>query len=393
MTSRWLARYKQASFRNVEFFIKAHTVTGGRRLAKHSFPNNDDTYYEDMGLKEKKFTVDAYLVDDDYFEARNNLETALNANGSGQLIHPYRGAIEVFVDDFSLVETTDEGRVVRFSITFALAQPEALTVETLWTSEQLLEKKSSLLDAIHTAFTNAYNAMSLAVNKLNALVDALDAVDSILEDAKLLMQPYAEFQAIISNAQGKLVAITLDADALFTSIKDIIDFGTDTTQTVVPTTSNAFAQFTSLLAATDKTEASTDLEQELQIIALQNKIILASCASLLTTVDFTSSDDAQDTLDAYMLRLDAILEDSTTTDEEYTAFIELRTILYNIIHQEAMQLAKLKDLVLIETGPSLVTINSLYGSVDKEEAFLQRNKIRHPAFVPGGIALKVVTDV
>jgi prophage DNA circulation protein len=393
MASRWLERYRQASFRNVEFFIKSHTVNGGRRLAKHSFPNNDDTFYEDMGLKEKKFTVDAYIVADDYFEARNNLEDALNAKGSGQLVHPYRGTIEVYVDDFSLVETTDEGRVARFSISFVLASEETLTVETLWTSEQLLVKKTSLLDAIHKAFTDAYNAMSLAVNKLNALVEALDAIDSVLEDAKLLMQPYAEFQAIISNAKGKLIAIALDAEDLYKTFKDIIDFGTDTTQDVKPTSANAFAQFTSLLASLDRTESSTGLEQEEQIIALQNKISLASCASLLLSVEFASADDAQDALDAYIAKLDSVIEDPTTTDEEYIAFVELRTVLYNIIQQQAMQLAKLKTIVLVETTPSLTVSNSLYGSVSQEEELVQRNKVRHPAFVPGGVSLKVVTDV
>lgn len=393
MASRWLERYRQASFRNVEFFIKSHTVTGGRRLAKHSFPNNDDTFYEDMGLKEKKFTIDAYIVADDYFEARNNFEDALNAEGSGQLVHPYRGTIEVFVDDFSLTETTDEGRVARFSISFVLASAETLTVETLWTSEQLLVKKTSLLDAIHKAFTDAYNAMSLAVNKLNALVEALDAIDSVLEDAKLLMQPYAEFQAIISNAKGKLIAIALDAEDLYKTFKDIIDFGTDTTQDVKPTSANAFAQFTSLLASLDRTESSTGLEQEEQIIALQNKISLASCASLLLSVEFASADDAQDALDAYITKLDFVIEDPTTTDEEYIAFVELRTVLYNIIQQQAMQLAKLKTIVLVETTPSLTVSNSLYGSVSQEEELVQRNKVRHPAFVPGGVSLKVVTDV
>lgn len=393
MASRWLERYKQASFRNVAFFIKSHTVSGGRRLAKHAFPNNDDIAYEDMGRKERKFTLEGYIVGDDYFEARNNLEEALNSKESGQLIHPYRGTIQVFVDDFTLSETTEEGRVARFSMSFVLAQPDTLTVETLWNNTVLIEKKLTLLDVLSKAFTDAYSAASLAVNRLNVLVEALDAIGAVVEDAKLLLQPYAEFQAILSNAEGKLIAIALDAEDLFKTLKDIIDFGTDTTQAVQPTASNAFQQFTELLASTNRIVATTDLEQEAQIILLQNKLVLASCASLLLSVEFTSADDAQDTLDAYIAKLDIILEDPTTTDEEYTAFVELRTVLYNIIQQESMQLAKLKDVVLVETRPSLTVCNSLYGSIDQEQGLVERNKIRHPAFLPGGISLKVVTDV
>lgn len=393
MASRWLERYKQASFRNVDFFIKSHTVSGGRRLAKHTFPNNDDISYEDMGLKERKFTLEGYIVGDDYFEARNNLETALNAAGPGQLIHPYRGTVQVYVDDFSLSETTEEGRVARFSMSFVLAQPDKLTVETLWNNTRLIEKKVTLLDVLSKAFTDAYEATSLAANRLNVLVEALDAIGAVVEDAKLLLQPYAEFQAILSNAEGKLIAIALDAEDLYKTLRDIIDFGTDTTQAVKPTTANAFQQYTELLASTNRLVATTDLVQETQIITLQNKLVLASCASLLLSVQFASADDAQDALDAYIAKLDIILEDPTTTDDEFTAFVELRTVLYNIIQQEAMQLAKLKDVVLIETRPSLTVCNSLYGSIEQEQGLIERNKIRHPAFLPGGVSLKVVTDV
>lgn len=393
MASRWLERYQQASFRNVEFFIRSHNVSGGRRLARHAFPNNDNIEFEDMGLKDKKFTIDGYIVGDDYFEARNKLEDALNAQGSGKLVHPYRGTIEVYVDDFSVSETTDEGRVARFSITFVLASTETLTVVTLYNNERLIEKKVSLLDAIHKAFTDAYNAMSLAVNKLNALVDALDAIDSVLEDAKMLMQPYAEFQAILSNAKGKLIAIALDAEDLYKTFKDIIDFGTDTTQDVKPTAENAVAQFNALIASLSVREASTDLVQERQISMLQTKIALASCASLMVEIDFQSADDAQDTMDTYVGVLDSIIEDPTTTDDEYVAFTEMRTTLYGIVQSRAMQLSKLKDIVLIETKPALVVSNTLYGSIEQSDSLVQRNKIRHPAFVPGGVSLKVVTDV
>jgi len=393
MSSAWLSRYRQASFRNVDFFVRSHTVNSGRRLVQHEFPGNNDVFVEDTGRKQKKFTLDAYIVADDYFQQRNDFEEALDADGPGKLVHPYRGNIDVYVDDWSLSENTDEGRMVRFSISFVLASPETLTVTTLYTNRGTIEKKKSLLDSINKWFQDAYSATSLAVNKMTALTDALQAAVTLVENAKLLLKPYAEFQAIISTAQGKIIALTLEAEDLAKTFQDIIDFGTDTEQSVKPTSDASIEQFKSLMSFVSSRSSTTGLEQETLINTLQTKLVIASTSTLLVEMDFPSADEAQDYLDTWVMLIDSVVENESMSDDEYAALSELKAFVYNIVNQKALQLAKLKTFTLTETTPSLVVSNTLYGSVEQEQGIISRNKIRHPAFVPGGIELQVVTDV
>jgi len=113
----------------------------------------------------------------------------------------------------------------------------------------------------------------------------------------------------------------------------------------------------------------------------------------LLTAEFDSADTAQDAIDTLFTRIDTVLEDPTTTDEEYSAFTTLKSALYTNVSSRALQLAKLKTITLDETTPSLVLTNTLYGSTAQEDALIQRNKIRHPVFTPGGVPLKVLTNV
>lgn len=393
MASAWLKRYRQASFRNIAFYIKGHSVTGGRRLAEHVFPLVDEPQYEDLGRKAKKFTIDAYVVADDYFGWRDNLERALDAEGPGKLVHPYRGVMQVYVAEWTLSEVTEEGRMARFAITFSPESSEVLTVENIYSKVTVIAKKKSLLETIHDAFVSSYSTASLQVNKLNKLVETLDAIDSVLEDTKLLMKPYSEFQQILSNAEGKTIAIAADASIIVSSMTDTIDFGTDTEQDVSVTASTALQMFSAMVVSSSRVSAKTDMKQEEQIISLQRKLSVASAFTLIIEIPFESADDAQNSIDSLLSVLEEVLEDSNTTDDEFTQFVDLRTYVYQILVDEIMNLRKTKTITLIETTPALVVSNTLYGDVDHADEIQRRNRIGHPGFIPGGISLRVLTDV
>lgn len=59
-------------------------------------------------------------------------------------------------------------------------------------------------------------------------------------------------------------------------------------------------------------------------------------------------------------------------------------------------LARLFSYTPKATEPALVIANRIYGTVDIEARtaeIVSRNKVRHPGFVPGGIALELLTRV
>jgi prophage DNA circulation protein len=43
------------------------------------------------------------------------------------------------------------------------------------------------------------------------------------------------------------------------------------------------------------------------------------------------------------------------------------------------------------TLPALVVAHRVYGDATRADEIVSRNRVRHPGFVPGGIALEVAT--
>ena len=96
---------REASFRGAPFEVEDADESGGRRLARHEYPLRDLPFAEDLGRKAGEWRIRAFIVQGrkyDYAQARDDLRKALNAYGSGTLIHPWLGEMTVAVDRSSL---------------------------------------------------------------------------------------------------------------------------------------------------------------------------------------------------------------------------------------------------------------------------------------------------
>ena len=97
---------QKASFRGAEFFVDSASTTGGRKTVTHEFPNTDRRYIQDMGLKQRSFTVEAIITGSgaEYFSKRDALLNALETEGPGILVHPFYGQVSVVNDPYRLEE-------------------------------------------------------------------------------------------------------------------------------------------------------------------------------------------------------------------------------------------------------------------------------------------------
>ncbi len=81
-----------ASYKGVPFYIESAEKTGGRRLAKHEYPNSESWYVEDLGVDTPTFKGTAYLASDGSFDGvyadSEALFAACNEGGSGSLVLP-----------------------------------------------------------------------------------------------------------------------------------------------------------------------------------------------------------------------------------------------------------------------------------------------------------------
>ncbi len=116
----WKERWQEASFRKVKFLTESLSTEAGRRTVVHEYPYKDEPQTEDLGLKARRYNVNAYVIGEDHDLQRNQLMQALEAKGVGELIHPEYGLQQVVVE--SLTQSTNEQtRITRFAIVFVQA--------------------------------------------------------------------------------------------------------------------------------------------------------------------------------------------------------------------------------------------------------------------------------
>ena len=118
----WRDNLRPASFRGVPFFVEGADQQGGRRQAVHEFPQRDDVFVEDLGLRPHEFRIDGYVLGADYMAARDALIQAANEAGPGTLVHPYRGSLTVSCLDWTMRESDREGGIAWVTLTFILLQ-------------------------------------------------------------------------------------------------------------------------------------------------------------------------------------------------------------------------------------------------------------------------------
>ncbi|WP_039659690.1 DNA circularization protein [Pantoea sp. MBLJ3] len=149
----WKDNLQDASLRGVPFKVDEDEATFGRRVQVHEYPNRDKPWAEDLGRATRRFSVQAYLIGDDYFEQRNRLIEAIEKPGSCTLVHPYYGEMTVVVDDaVRISHSQNEGRMCRVSFSFIESGELSFPTAGLATGQKLSSSVSFLDDAISSAF-------------------------------------------------------------------------------------------------------------------------------------------------------------------------------------------------------------------------------------------------
>lgn len=397
----WKDKLQPASFRNVPFKVAGHELSGGRRIAKHEFAMRDTPYAEDMGRKSKDFSVDAYIVGDDYMTGRDALMRACDAFGPGELIHPYYGTISVNCDGFTLRETSSEGRICRFTLKFVESgQSETPASEVDGIAEAAAcyatAKKESIADFIKSfkigglpdfALTDATKMIKGASDTLANIAASINTVASGKEG---FLQPITAFSASISGLLATPGILANSLHSLFGTVTSLFDdpliaakklqsmfgFGGD----AVP-----FAQSTSTrIQQADNRSA---------IFALVNQAAVMESARIAPTATFSTVNDAQALRDAITLQIDTLMDDPLMGDATYTALQAVRANIVNNLPPASVSLPNIVDYVPLITLPALVIAHDIYGDASRDLEIVARNNIAHPGFVPGGVALQVIANV
>ncbi len=153
----WLDHIRDASFRGVPFFVDKDQAKGGRRVANHQYARRDRPYAEDLGRKQRGYTLDAYTIGAGALAARDKLIQALEAKGPGTLVHPTLGSLRVQVEDWTVAEDLVAARnICRFTLVFVEAGDIAAPTVTADTSAQAGTAADAATAVNQGAFANVF---------------------------------------------------------------------------------------------------------------------------------------------------------------------------------------------------------------------------------------------
>lgn len=398
----WRDRLRPASFKGIEFKVEDHEAKVGRRLVVNEYAYRDDPYTEDMGRKARRYALTAYLVDDDYMGPRDQIMEAVEAGGVGTLVHPYLGTKQVICEDASIRETQQEGGYVVISFMFVEAGKRFFPTSDAFPIDQVGFAADGLISAAQANFVGGLTVAGVSEWVRTEYSGALGAAATIFDTIRTNGGINNQLTTRLVNQAAVWVADVADlADAPLSVIQNI----TGTAERFIsvfkgifdlaPSASDAqknlelFSGFTVTSTAGDTLTGALATENARITQDFIGSVALATEAKALVQVEQDSYEDAIAARAAMLSRIDTLAE-STMDDNVYDAARNLRAQVAKAIPGEENDLPRISSLTLKKSLPSIVVAYDLYEGVERETDILNRNKVRHPGFMPGGEELSIL---
>ena len=408
--SLWRQSLRPASFRGVPFFTKNAESQQGRRTAVHEYPFRDVPYVEDMGLKGRSFSLEAYVLGADYMRARDALIWALEQPGAGTLVHPYRGTLNVALTAPARIsESADEGGMARFTLTFTETGDNVQPSVRPDTPALVDTSAYAAKEALNTALVKSFNVVGTADYIASAAKGIVNSALDLVTQASNLTSagPLAELMYAAQTISGLLAILMQRPQMLASGIQGQIYALAALAQTPrdawnalqvflngKPLWKSPFVPFTT----------PSRIQQSLNQTAVADLVrrsALVEAARASSQMTFTSYNESLAVLTILVGALDAELESTAMNaaglivpldDDVYDALLDLRVAVVRDISTRGANLAKLTTLTLPRTLPALVAAYRVYGDCTMDQDIVARNNIRHPGFLPGGTPLEILAQ-
>ena len=391
----WREELLPASFRGANFFVDSSDSDFGRRQVDHSFPGRDDVYTEDNGRATDGFVIEGYVLGDDYKIARDAIISACrDVAGPGVLVHPYYGQRSVSCKGIRVRGTRREGGFATISITFKESgdKKRPLPVEDAPSTNEL--RRQEVNQAAGDSFEAEYVAEGQPGFSLASVSEKLQALVDFVEGQPLLalIDEAAEFAYQIRELGALADDLAAAPDLLRSRLTDAFELGRSAF-------SNALESFTSIFDDDDGNDdipvtTSTRVQQKQNLdafTALVRQLCLSQMSQEAVETTYTSAQDAYNTRDSILDRIDSELA-SNITDESFEALTSLRAQVVRGVPPQDQAIPFVIEYTPTASLPSIVIAQTLYGDANRGLEIVDRNDIRHPGFVPGGVPLQVLSD-
>ncbi|SNT07841.1 DNA circularization protein [Pseudomonas segetis] len=423
----------RGSYRGADFFVERSDTTVGRRWLVHEYPRRDVPYTEDMGRRAKEWRLSLFVAGDDYDQQRDKLIKALDAPGAATLVHPYIGTMSAVATDARFSESTREGGVCVFEVTFT-ESGQQLMPETSIDTQLEVGLAAEILEALTDQdFLDRWSIEGLTgwslasiERDLASVIDGLEQfIGGIAEDITSVIRFPANIVGMILGGYNQLrnaVMRPVNALDLYSGNSPLSGNGESDSSSRnalnLSTSSQSASGFgrlrlapgTPVRAVRMLTEASAsgyavdippmDTPENIQrannIVAaaqLNGRLAAVTAARVVAETDWVSRQDADAAgTDALNLIDQQIQTVEPINDDVFNALIVLRAALSTDLRSRALALPNISTYTPQVTLPAVVIAHRLYGDATRADEICVRNSVRHPGALRGGMVLEVLSD-
>lgn len=398
----WKDRLRPASFRGVPFGVQSTAREGGRRVAVHVFPQRDTPLVEEMGREPRAFSVEAYIVGDDFAERTARLIARLEGASAGfpqrpggTLVHPTIGQVEVLCRRFREEERDDEGRMARVSIDFVEAGREIQPFGAI-------DPVGSADSAAAAAGAVAGETYAEEVTVAGVLQQGLDAIEDTIREVDDRLRRLDVFSGLLRNVEALEIALSdlvAQASELATAPADLAGSASDALDNVLAAAATASGALEAYRVLFDLEPAPFPGEgpaavlvraNAREVVDLFRTLALAGAVRAAARVEWASLEDAL----AARAELEALLDElsSGTHDDRNRELAALRLALVGSVPPPLETLPRILEVTLPASLPALVLAQQLYQDPGRDAELVARNHVANPLRVPGGVALAVLSS-
>lgn len=403
----WRDNLRPGSFRGARFETEGHDLETGRRGQLHQYPGRDRPYFEDLGRKAREFTIEVYVIGDDYITRRDALISECEKSGTGTLVHPYLGTFEVYCTACRISERMREGRMARLSLTFVEAGDRRFPTAATDTGSAARLSADNLVSASTDAFTAQYAADGLpgfvsgsTLTAAGELVDTIEAIkrtaaivtvlDSFSADLSTLVRDPASLAPrslgllqTLANAVGDLdparvgLKFTAGPNAAADHMRMLTGFSVSHLSAAIPLTTDTRRQEAANVAAFG---------------SLVRRFAFAEEGRQLSRASFDSYQDALARAGDLAERLDSEILATESAGAAFDAMTDLRAAVTKDIRSKAGGLPTIVTRTVREATPAVVLAYDLYADATRDAEIVQRNRIRHPTWINPDVPLETLNQ-
>lgn len=401
----WRDRLLPASFRGVGFWVDQAKTPVGKKGQLHEYPQRDLPFFEGLGQQAKIHDLTAFIVGPDCLEQRDKLLKALE-QGSGELVHPWLGRIQVKVGECDMTQTRQDGGLVTFALKFYPDEPLPFPTATVSTQKVLLAKADTLLGSAVARFEQAMTLIKAARIGIANLRNSLTGVYEVIqEQLKPLIEEYRQITELVKAVKELPKEVAAEFKGLLGDIKSLKDFAKEGYRGVIADVSQQLeairkADAPKLTTGKDTTaaaQAMADLVQDTLLVKVAQWVASMPVASTPVKLSSTPSLDQQ-TVQPVTRQEVPVTDDLQLLQRELNEAIQLALNKANPAHYQAINDVKqalnahlkavassgvrLVSKSFQESLPAVVVAYRQFADATRVTEVTQRNGVAHPLFLP-----------